>query len=881
MIITKLYLAIYIKLIKNIFFVEQAAPLKSKVLNQMESINPQIDQQIGILRNRLVIPKRKNPKMGGTLGRHTEVEVNYLPLDLDKMFKKTIYHIDCQFNPELPKRLLRTALEKFVDKHYHGTLFAFDGRRNMYTTKDLKGKAGLITVLNEEDGKSVDFTIVTSVVNHINMAKIQEYLKTGSSNCPPGEAFQALDIILKNRPFSLRFTNVERSFFPVQSMTPPDLGEGMELWKGISQSPVMGWKPYLNIDVVHRGFPKHQSLTSYIQNELNSRLDTELDSRTLNALLSYVKGLKVDFMVPNQPNTKRSYKVGGLLDTATKHIFEVNDGNNAIETKFKILSVFQYYKIKRNYIIKYPNLPCLQVGNKITAVPIELCNVQKGQLQMRKLTENQSAQMIKNAVRPPKERQHTIEKCINDMKYNQDPVLREFGINVQEKFACIPARILDQPSLTYFQNKETKPIAGIWKSDKFSKSVKLTRWIVLNLDSHTYASSIKNFEVLLMQSGRELNVPVNPMDSIHNLSFSKFENVDIIEREITTVLKKLMAKNIPPIELIVVIIPDYPIGIYAAVKQASELHVGILTQCIKSKTMFKMKISTTTSILMKINSKLNGINHTLSLKSSPSCMTGAIIFGADVTHPSLDQTDGPSIAAVTASHDLSGSQYNMEWRIQSSKVEIIQDLEDIVYKQLLKYKERTKIIPKKILYFRDGVSEGQFLQLLEYELIAIRRACLRLNLNYQPPITFLVVQKRHHTRIFPKHQIDKSGKFQNVPSGTVIDTQITHPTELDFYLCSHASIQGTSRPTKYHLIWDDSSFTEDEIEKLTFYLCFITARCTSSISYPAPTYYAHLAAFRARSYIANKTIKVSCLADEQVKHQLNAGFTVATPMFFI
>lgn len=29
---------------------------------------------------------------------------------------------------------------------------------------------------------------------------------------------------------------------------PVDLGEGMELWKGFFQSPVMGWKPYLNID---------------------------------------------------------------------------------------------------------------------------------------------------------------------------------------------------------------------------------------------------------------------------------------------------------------------------------------------------------------------------------------------------------------------------------------------------------------------------------------------------------------------------------------------------------------------------------------------------------------------------------------------------------
>jgi len=131
----------------------------------------------------------------------------------------------------------------------------------------------------------------------------------------------------------------------------------------------------------------------------------------------------------------------------------------------------------------------------------------------------------------------------------------------------------------------------------------------------------------------------------------------------------------------------------------------------------------------------------------------------------------------------------MEWRLQSPKVEIIQDLEDIIHLQLLKYKEKTKIVPKKILYFRDGVSEGQFLQLLEHELIAIRRACLRLNINYKPSVTFLVVQKRHHTRMFPKYSCDMDGKFANVPSGTIVDTQITHPTELDFYLCSHASIQ--------------------------------------------------------------------------------------------
>ncbi|KAF0764532.1 protein argonaute-2-like [Aphis craccivora] len=97
----------------------------------------------------------------------------------------------------------------------------------------------------------------------------------------------------------------------------------------------------------------------------------------------------------------------------------------------------------------------------------------------------------------------------------------------------------------------------------------------------------------------------------------------------------------------------------------------------------------------------------------------------------------------------------------------------------------------------------------------------------------MVVQKRHHTRIFPKFTHDMDGKFGNVISDTVVDTQITHPTEMDFYLCSHSSIQDASRQTKYHRIWDENYLTEDQLEQLTFYLCFMFARCTRAITYPA------------------------------------------------
>ena len=41
-----------------------------------------------------------------------------------------------------------------------------------------------------------------------------------------------------------------------------------------------------------------------------------------------------------------------------------------------------------------------------------------------------------------------------------------------------------------------------------------------------------------------------------------------------------------------------------------------------------------------------------------------------------------------------------------------------------------------------------------------------------------------------------------------------------------------------------SKLAPDELQSLTYYLCHMYARCQRSVSYPAPTYYAHLAAFR-------------------------------------
>lgn len=53
-------------------------------------------------------------------------------------------------------------------------------------------------------------------------------------------------------------------------------------------------------------------------------------------------------------------------------------------------------------------------------------------------------------------------------------------------------------------------------------------------------------------------------------------------------------------------------------------------------------------------------------------------------------------------------------------------------------------------------------------------------------------------------------------AGTLIDRDICHPTEFDFYLNSHAGIQGTNRPCHYHVLLDESKFGAQELQLLTY-----------------------------------------------------------------
>ena len=58
--------------------------------------------------------------------------------------------------------------------------------------------------------------------------------------------------------------------------------------------------------------------------------------------------------------------------------------------------------------------------------------------------------------------------------------------------------------------------------------------------------------------------------------------------------------------------------------------------------------------------------------------------------------------------------------------------------------------------------------------------------------------------------------------------------------------QGTSKPTHYHVLYDENKLGSDTLQELTYRMCYLYCRATRSVSVSPPIYYAHLVATRAR-----------------------------------
>lgn len=797
--------------------------------------------------------------------RQLKVLTNYLEMKIQPL---KIYRYDVSIKPDRPKKFMPKSFAIVKETHFPKNIIAFDQRKNCYSIEQLWKSSDdrfFTTVeVTDDNGGKMSFEVTIKFTGIVDFETIINHMRNGGTSLsPPMEAIQCVDVILQQGTLQ-SYVKAGRQFFK-QPRNPIDLGYGLEMWTGLFQSAIFTSRPFINIDVAHKGFPRQQSLIDALTRDFNLDPRQPLDrQRGADYFIQFLKGLRVKANIGGG-GRKREYICNSLVDPPNRLLFPMTDANGTTKT----VTVEKYFEVDKKCRLRYPNLNCLWVGprDKNIYYPIELLEISYGQAQNKQLNEVQLRTMVRQAATPPNDRLAKIREVISNMNYSANPCFKHFKLEVSNQFLQVDAKVLPAPKLDLGSGRTVDPRKGVWQANRFLKASALTAWGLIGVDIDTRRCDCQFLIDMMMRVAGSMGMQV-AQPKFTNFSGKMFD-----------LQKMLLTANDKNLNLLFVIVPARIKDVYDRVKRIAELDVGILTQCIKDSTvMNRINDQTIKNILLKVNSKLMGVNQALESRSIPQCIRdgSAMVVGADVTHPSPDQSNIPSIAAVTASYDPECFKYNIELSIQAPKHEIIVEFGDMMFDHLKVYKKHRNCLPKKIYVFRDGVSEGQFAQVMNSELVAIQRAYSRLEQNFKPEILFLLVQKRHHTRFFLGEN-----NPQNVDPGTVVDTDIVHVRELDFYLVSHQAIKGTARPTRYHVVCNDGNIPSDEVEQLAYYLCHLYARCTRSVSYPAPTYYAHLACLRARSLTSENRYNNADLEKKPQRLRVLDRMLQHSRMFFI
>ncbi|KAJ1290853.1 hypothetical protein BS78_02G274600 [Paspalum vaginatum] len=786
----------------------------------------------------------------GTAGMPCIVKANHFFAGL---VDKGLHHYDVTISPETTQKgIYRQVMSELVSKNQHtelgGRLPAYDGRKSLFTAGELpfKTKEFEVTLSCRAERK---YKVVIKHATAVSLDQLM-MLMSGYSTDIPGQALQVLDIVLHdivlNEHSDMGYVAVGRSFFsPVE---PRNLGLGIEGWKGFYQS----FRPTQNgvsmiVDMSATAFVQPLPLVEFVMEILNKDMRTfrSVTSMDYVKLKKALRGVRIE--VTHRGDACRNYRIVNLINSRPSVLdFESSTGVRK--------TVTGYFREAYNLEIKYDFLPVLQVGSDQRPIylPMEVCKIVSGQQYRKKLESQQVSKLMDLTCQRPSDRERSICKVVSDNNYNITERAIEFGIEVDYSPTAVQARVLPAPALKYHGTGPESfcyPEDGQWNmiKKKVVEGARVSNWACINFCHDLHMDDVRKFCSDLAEWSRRTGVV---MDNSRLPIYTA--RPDLVEAELHRCYQDARHKlRGQKIDLLLAVLPEKNGSLYGNFKRICETEIGIMSQCCLGKYVTGARPSYFANVAIKINAKVGGRNTEFAnpreslpvISSKPT-----IIFGADVTHPAALDDTASSIASVVASQDWPKvAKYNGVVRAQGHRKELIDGLEDIVKELLRAFEEGSKQRPKQLIFYRDGVSEGQFKQVLEQEIPEIEKAWKALY-NEKPQMTFIVVQKRHHTRLFPNDPrwMDKSG---NVRAGTVVDKNICHPTEFDFFLCSHAGIKGTSRPTHYHVLRDDNKFTADGLQSLTYNLCYMYSSCTRSVSIAPPAYYAHKLAFRARFYV--------------------------------
>ena len=160
-------------------------------------------------------------------------------------------------------------------------------------------------------------------------------------------------------------------------------------------------------------------------------------------------------------------------------------------------------------------------------------------------------------------------------------------------------------------------------------------------------------------------------------------------------------------QLIMLVLPNNRVDRYSAIKKRCCVDRPIPTQVMLTKTITPKQggggglMSVASKVVIQMNCKLGGAAWMIKMP-----LSGLMTIGFDVSHNTKDRSK--SVGALVATMDLKVCQKFFSAVSQHSNgEELANELASMVRKALLAFRDEHNTLPSKILFYRDGVGDGQ------------------------------------------------------------------------------------------------------------------------------------------------------------------------------
>jgi hypothetical protein len=721
---------------------------------------------------------------------------------------------------------------------------AYEFHDRCIATQKLDDRVDIDVTYQGGAGGSKNFTIHLTYNKEIDWQQVVKYLSvhSGFRTLRQGPTLLLTNIIISSKGHTGGFKEDQNLyFFPLSDTS--NLDGALEIVKGfLSDTKPTAEQVTAGDNLTTTAFYKAINLADAIRAAANAGVASDL-----------VSGVNVD---TNYREYQRKVKIYAITDKPANAVtFQCQE--------FGEVTVAEYFQKKYSITLRYPDMGVINIsppGKLERWIPPEVCTIIPGQQYHGQFTQAQRSRLTQAAGTIPRRNLQLGTPLL--VLNNKDAVstFKQFGFTPGTEVEKVPGRVLPSPRVDCAEQQAVEVRNGRWSAPdaKFTQGAELKNWVVLAVydgkaedfkakDDPELVSAVCDFRVLCGAAGM---VVENCNPAIHFVDITGLtgrSRLNRIEAELG-----LVSRSNPSI--VFALLPEGDRSLYSGIKAFCDTKLDIQCDCAQSSKLRTKEYSW--NIIRKINMKLGGVNHVLGSNSAEWLKEEVtMVMGANL----MKQTNGdlkgaPSVVGVVGNVDDEFARYPASLGIQPADQHVIVELQEMTVQRLKAFQEARGTLPHRILFFRDGVSEGQYSTIHENEIPALQAAFNRIGgSTYRPRLSFIICAKGHNTRFTPATPSDGDAQGKT-KQGTVVDrgSSVTSPFGFDFWLQSHANVakKGAPRPTYYFVIHDENELKADVIQGTVNDMTFLFGKAQTSVSVVLPAYYAGLACIRGKCYLS-------------------------------